>query len=180
MRRVLLVVALLGGLIFLTPTAALACSCVQRTTAAEVKRADTIVEATLAWTTSNGVDATYGVDVEQVYKGKAATFEKLRTGPNAALCGLGDPVPERRYVFFLQGEHPGQMQVEACGGSALSNQALLSAVQAATGDPTAPVAAPAPTAAAGHTGLGFVGWTLVVLGVGLIVLLGTTALKRSF
>ncbi|RZI83754.1 MAG: hypothetical protein EOO67_17125 [Microbacterium sp.] len=180
MRRILLVVGLLVGLVFLTPTAALACSCVQQSTAAAVKKADTVVEATLAWTTTNGVDATYGVDVEQVYKGRAATFEKLRTAPNAAACGLGDPVPQRRYVFFLKGEHPGQMQVEACGGSALTSDTLLAEVRASTGDPSAPVAAAAPVEEAGHTGLGFIGWTLVVAGVGLIVLLGTTALKRSF
>lgn len=173
-------VALLGGLVFLTPTAALACSCVQQSTAAAVKKADSVFTAKLAWTTSNGVDATYGVEVDQVFKGKAATFEKLRTAANAAACGLGDPVPEQRYVFFVQGEHPGQMQVEACGGSDLLGDALLSEVQASAGAPSAPVAAPAPTAEAGHTGLGFIGWTLVVAGVGLIVLLGTTALKRSF
>lgn len=179
MRRVLLVLGLLAGLLFLTPSAALACTCVERSTATHVKRADSVFEATLAWTSSNGVDATYGVEVEEVFKGRAATFEKLRTAPNVGSCGLGELATQRRYVFFVQGEHPGQMQVEACGGSALANATLLAEVAASAGAPSAPVPAPEPTAEAGMEGLGLLGWTVVAGGVGLIVMLGTTALKRS-
>lgn len=180
MRRALILVALIAGMVFWTPTAALACSCVQRSTDASVKQADSVFEGKVVWTSSNGVEATYGVDVAQVFKGKAATFEKLRTLPYGAPCSLADPVTEQRYVFFVQGEHPGQMQIKACGGTDLSTAKLVDQVEAATGEVMEPVPASGGIVEADSQGLGFVGWAVVVTAVGLLVLLGTTALKRSF
>lgn len=181
MRRLLLVVALLCGLVFLTPTAALACSCVQSSTAANVKKADTVFEGTLAWTSNNGVDATYGVDVVQVFKGQAASYEKLRSAaPNEAACGLTSPVTDRRYLFYVRGVHPGQMKVERCGGSQLSSDALVAEVRAATGTSAAPVPADRPTVAAGDDGLGTFGWWVLGGGAAVVAALSAIAVKTRF
>lgn len=181
MRRALLVVALLTGLVFLTPTAALACSCVQAPTATHVKRADTVFEATLAWSANNGVEATYGVNVAQVFKGTAASFEKLRSAaPNEVACELASPVTNRRYVFYVQGEHPGQMEVEACGGSEPSSDAVIAAVTAVTGASTEPVAAPRATAEAESTGLGTFGWIVIGGAAAVVAGLCAIALRTRF
>lgn len=142
MSRFLLVVGMIAGLLFLTPTAAIACSCAEAGVAAQVKRADTIVDATLAWRSGNGVETTYGIEVAEVYKGKAATQEKLRTPADGAACGLGDLATEERYLFFIRGEHPGEMRVDLCGGSTAYTAALAQQVAAITGEPTGPYVAP--------------------------------------
>ena len=180
MRRVLLLLGLIAGMLFLTPTAALACSCVERSAASDVKRADSVFEGTLAWSSGTFSDASYGVRVDRVFKGKAAAFEKVRSKAQEADCPLGSPVAERRYLFFVRGEHPGQMQVEGCSGTEESTDALVADVTAVTGESSAPLPAATPTAEAGSSGLGFLGWTVVALGVALLVMLGATGLKRSF
>lgn len=180
MKRILLVVGLISGLIFLMPTAALACSCAQSSTAADAKHADSVFEGTLAWSTDNRVDMTYGFNVTKVYKGQAATFEKLRTDPNSTPCGLENPVTGQHYLFFVQGMHPGQMKVNRCGGSAVYSYALAAQVQSATGPGADPIQASSPIVEAGDTGLGTFGW--VVLGGGAVVIaaLSVIALRTKF
>lgn len=115
--RVLIVLAAALGALFLTPSVALACSCAQTSVVDQVRAAQTVVDATLAWESTNEVDTTYGIAVHAVYKGAAASFEKLHTSASMAACGLGDLTTTKRYLFFIRGEHPGQMNVDACGGS---------------------------------------------------------------
>lgn len=178
MRRLLLAILVGSGLVLLAPSPALACSCVLATPSEYVERADTVFEGTLAWMSSDGRDASYGVEVDQVFKGRAATFEKLRSAADSAACGLGELVTERRYVFFVQGENPGQMRVGSCGGTSLATADLVAEVTQVAGESTEPIPARTPVAEAGREGLGLIGWTVVGGFVALLVLMGTTALKR--
>ncbi len=169
MRRLLFVLAVTAGLLVLSPGTSWACSCVSSTTAEHVKRADTVVDGTLEWTATNGVTTTYSVKVDDVFKGRAGVREKLLSPANAAACGLGDLATNKRYVFFVTGEHPGTMQVNSCGGSTLYDAALATQVQAATGPPGPPIPERAALVAAhqgsSHRWLWITGG-LVVLGAG--------------
>lgn len=138
MKRLILVLGLVCGVLLATPTAAHACSCVQRTPAEQTNRADTVLEGTVAWVSTNQLETTYGVDVASVYKGQSASFEKLRTTATSASCGVTGLVVNQRYLFLAQGEHPGQMKIDACGGTAAYSNALDAQISAVTGEPGGP------------------------------------------
>lgn len=140
MRRGALVLALLGSLLVLAPTPAWACSCVDRATPELVRDAVTVASGTVEWTASNGQTRTYQVDVDAVYKGDAAESEKLATHANEASCGLADLATDRRYLFFIDGRHPGAMRVGLCGGTTAYDDRLAAEVEAITGPPAAPLA----------------------------------------
>lgn len=179
MKRLLLVLGLVAGMLLVAPSAALACSCAAASTATHVKQADSVFEGNLAWSSSTAVDATYGVDVTGVFKGRAATFEKLRSVTTSRTCGRGPLATERKYVFFVQGENPGQMQVDGCGGTALSDPTLLAEVEAASGPASDPIPAKQATAEADGLGLGWLGWIIVVGGVAVVVALAVTTLRSK-
>lgn len=140
--RTLLVLAVAAGILVLTPSASWACSCASVPAATQVKRADTIVDGTLQWVASNGMETTYGVSVDQVYKGRAAAREKLIGPADEAACGLGSLATNERYLFFIHGVHPGRMTVSLCGGSASYDARTATAVEAITGAPGGPIAPP--------------------------------------
>lgn len=180
MRRVILVVGLVAGFLFLTPTAAIACSCADIGVAAQVRNADTIVDATLEWATTNGIERSYGIKVAEVYKGKAATQEKLRTPADEAACGLGNLATEERYLFFISGEHPGQLRVGLCGGSAEWTPELAEQVRAVTGPPTGPYVAPPekPGPKDDDQIVGTSVWTVIGTGAVLAAVIGGLVLLR--
>ncbi len=128
--------------------------------------AGTVASGTVEWTATDGQSRTYEVKIDAVYKGSAAAAEKLRTSANEASCGVGNLAPGKRYLFFIQGKHPGAMGINLCGGTTAYDDALAGQVAAITGPPAKPLAAPAATGQpenADHTGL--------VIGLGALVLL---------
>jgi hypothetical protein len=141
--RAFLVLVVAAGIVALLPGNAWACSCRTTDTTAQVRRAGTVVDGTVEWVANNGMESTYSVKVDQVFKGKAAAREKLVGPASEASCGLGTLVADERYLFFIDGVHPGQMKVDLCGGSARYDAATAAAVQAVTGAPGGPVPAPA-------------------------------------
>lgn len=138
LRRLLLVLAVTVGMLVLTPTPSWACSCASQATSALVERADTIVDGTLVWTSTNGIERTYSLSIDRVFKGKAAQREKVLTQASEAACGLGNLATDERYLFFIQGEHLGTMSTGLCDGSGPYDAALASQVEAITGAPTGP------------------------------------------
>jgi hypothetical protein len=165
-RRFLLALGLTLGLLVLTPSPSWACSCASATTQQQVDAAGTVAAGTVAWTATDGLSRTYEVRFDAVYKGSAATAEKLHTNASEAACGVGDLAPGKRYLFFIEGTHPGTMRIGLCGGTTAYDEALVQMVTAVTGPPGKPLPAREPTASAessDHTGL--------VVGLGALVLL---------
>lgn len=142
--RLLFVLAVTAGMLVLTPGTSWACSCAVRSTAEQVRAAGTVVDGTLEWVASNGITTTYSVKVAQVYKGKAAEREKLIGPAQESACGLGSLATDERYLFFIDGEHPGKMSVSLCGGGALPyDGALATRIQGVTGEePSGPFVSP--------------------------------------
>jgi hypothetical protein len=140
-KRLVLVLGIVAGMLLLTPSAALACSCATRDTAQLVNGAETIVDADLDWASTTGVDSTYGIVVNTVFKGKAAKNEKLLSNPTEAACGLGE-LTDKRYLFFVDGEHPGQLRAGLCGGTVPYTAALATQIQKITGEASGPYVTP--------------------------------------
>ena len=176
--RVLLALVVTFGVLVLTPSPSWACSCAAATTQQHVKAASTVAAGTVNWTATDGQTRTYQVGFDAVYKGAAATTEKLRTNANEAACGVGHLAIGRRYLFFIDGLHPGAMQIGLCGGTTPYDDAVVREVTSITGPASKPL--PAPTATgqpdnADHTSL--------IVGLGALVLLlclgtGVAATRR--
>ena len=139
-RRLLLAAALTFGMLVLTPSPSWACSCAVRSAAQQVRDAVTIASGTVDWTATDGQTRTYKVDVDAVYKGSAAASEKLSTNASEAACGVADLAPGKRYLFFIEGQHPGTMRIGLCGGTTAYADPLVRQVEAITGPPTEPLA----------------------------------------
>ncbi len=144
LRRFLLVLAVTVGMLVLTPTTSWACSCAGQSTAEYVERADTIVDGTLVWTSTNGIERTYGLRIDRVFKGKAAQREKVLTQASDAACGLGELATDERYLFFIKGQHLGTMSVDLCNGSSAYDAVRAAEIEAITGAPTGPTELVAP------------------------------------
>lgn len=138
LSRVLMVLAVSVGMLVLTPSASWACSCAQQSVAAQVDRADTVVDAVVRWTSTNGIERTYSLEIDQVYKGRAAQFEKVLTPASEAACGLGDLATDERYLVFIQGVHLGTMSADLCSGTSPYGAGLAGDIEAVTGPPTGP------------------------------------------
>lgn len=138
MRRVLVTLLVATGMVLLSPSVALACSCAQVSTADQVARADTVVVGTLDWVADNGIDRTMLVAVDQVFKGKAGLREKVHTTDEAS-CGLGDLATDKEYVFFLRGTHPGRMTASLCDGTTPYGEKVVNEVQRITHGPFEPL-----------------------------------------
>jgi hypothetical protein len=141
-RRVLLAVAVTFGILVLTPSPSWACSCVMATTPQHVEDAVTVADGTVDWVATDGQTRTYKVDFDSVYKGAAAESEKLSTNANDASCGLGNLATGHRYLFFIDGLHPGAMRVSLCGGTVAYDAAIAQQIESVTGPPGKPLAAP--------------------------------------
>jgi hypothetical protein len=148
--RVLLTVATVFGILVLTPSPSWACSCAVTATAGQVKRAVTIAAGTVKWSATDGQTRTFSVTFDTVYKGAAANSEKLVTAASEAACGAGDLATGQRYLFFIDGEHPGTMRINLCGGTTAYDDAVADEVEAITGPPGKPVSAPAAESLSGN------------------------------
>ena len=169
MTRVLLAVAVTFGILVLTPTPSWACSCVMATTPQHVEDAVTIAAGTVDWVATDGQTRTYKVDFDSVYKGAAAESEKVSTNANDAACGLGNLAAGHRYLFFIDGLHPGAMRVGLCGGTVAYDAVIAQQVESVTGPPGEPL--DAPTAAESDDG----GTSAVVIALGAAGLLALAA-----
>jgi hypothetical protein len=141
-RHGLLVLAVALGMLVLTPSPSWACSCAMATTPVHVEQAVTVASGTVDWTATDGQTRTYNVVFDAVYKGAAAQSEKLLTGADDASCGLGDLATDQRYLFFIDGKHPGTMRVGLCGGTVAYDDAIAHQVESITGPPGKPLPAP--------------------------------------
>jgi hypothetical protein len=141
-RRCLLAAVVTLGMLVLTPSPSWACSCVMATTPQHVKDAVTVASGAVEWTATDGQTRTYNVAFDGVYKGAAAESEKLRTNANEASCGLADLATDERYLFFIEGKHPGTMRVSLCGGTIAYDDAIAQQIEAITGPPGTPLSAP--------------------------------------
>ena len=139
MRRLLLVVAVVIGVLVLTPSPSWACSCAMATTSQHVKQAKTVASGTVDWTATDGQTRTYKIDVDAVYKGTAAISEKLRTGASGAACGVAHLATDKRYIFFIDGVHPGTMRISLCGGTIAYDGAVAHQIESVTGPPGKPL-----------------------------------------
>jgi hypothetical protein len=177
-RRFVLALAVTLGLLVLTPSPSWACSCAMATTKQQVKNAVTVAAGTVDWTATDNQTRTYEVDFDAVWKGTAASSEKLVTAAADSACGVGDLAPGKRYLFFIEGRHPGVMRIGLCGGTAAYDATLAGQVQAITGPPGRPLAAPDRASGdepsrSGHTTsrvvLAAAGTTLLVIAVAAVV-----------
>jgi hypothetical protein len=169
--RLVLALAVSLGLLVLTPDPSWACSCAAADTAKQVELAGTVASGTVDWTATDGQTRTYSVDFDSVYKGAAAASEKLVTSAHEASCGLADLAVGKRYLFFVEGRHPGVMRVGLCGGTVAYDASVAARVEALTGPPGTPLPSPdlgAEASGGGSTSL------VVALGLG-VALLGVAA-----
>jgi hypothetical protein len=171
-RRCLLAVVVTVGVLVLTPSPSWACSCAAASTQQHVKDAVTVASGTVDWTATDGMTRTYKVDVDAVYQGAAARSEKLTTSASEASCGLGGLATGKRYLFFIEGRHPGQMRVGLCGGTVAYDDAVARDVAAVTGPPGRPLAEPATREVSGD---GSNAGTVVGLGAAALALVGAVA-----
>ena len=171
MRQCLLALAVTLGMLVLTPSPSWACSCAIAKPPAPVKAAARGAPGTVDWTATDGQTRTYRVDFDSVYKGAAATSEKLRTSASEASCGLGNLATGRRYLFFIDGRHPGAMRVSLCGGTTAYDDAVARQVQAVTGPPGKPLVAPG-TASSTDDDTSRTGW---IAGGGAVLLVAAAA-----
>jgi len=141
-RRFLLALGLSAGLLMLTPSPSWACSCAINGVPQQVRHAVTVAAGTVAWTATNGQTRTYEVSFDSVYRGAAGRSEKLVTAVEAAACGVGDLAPGKRYLFFVEGKHPGTMPIEKCGGTTAYDDSVARQVQSITGPPVKPLPTP--------------------------------------
>jgi MYXO-CTERM domain-containing protein len=137
--RLAFVLAVAVGLLVLTPSRSWACSCAAADTAEHVRRATTVASGRVDWTATDGQTRTYNVKIDAVYRGAAASSEKLFTSANESSCGLADLAPDQRYLFFIEGRHPGAMRVGLCGGTVPYDESVAREVEALTGPPRAPL-----------------------------------------
>jgi hypothetical protein len=165
--RALLVLLVGAGLLVLTPSPSWACSCAVADPPQLVKLAGTVAVGTVDWTATDGQTQTYQVAFESVYKGAAARTEKLTTNAEDSACGLTDLAVDRRYLFFIDGVHPGAMHIGRCGGTTAYDDALAQQVEAVTGPPGRPLPGPPGTAAPPEDHA----TRTLVLGVGAVLLL---------
>jgi hypothetical protein len=169
--RCLVILAAVLGMVAMAPGNAWACSCRISTPQQLVTNAETIVDGSVVYTTSNGIETTYSVKVDQVFKGKAGEREKLMGEASLAACGLGDLATDRRYLFFISGEHPGLMKVSSCGGSRAYDPAFASKVASITGTSYGPIPEPGSATSSSGSGGGGHGRTIALGTVGVLVLL---------
>ena len=142
MTRVVVAIATAFSILALTPSPSWACSCAATSAADQVKRAVTVAAGTVEWSATDGQTRTFSVMFDRVYKGAAAKSEKLVTAGSDAPCGMGDLATGQRYLFFIDGEHPGTMRINLCGGTTAYDAALAAQVEAATGPPHEPLTTP--------------------------------------
>ena len=143
----LLLAGLLGAccLVFLTPSASHACSCVMANTDDYVDWADAIFTGTLVEVTppperdveSSTDPVTYAFDVDTVQKGDVGPTAEVSTARWGASCGLEGLEVGTSYVVFATGA-PGAFHASLCGGTGLAGPGRVAAVDRALGPGRAP------------------------------------------
>ena len=141
MPRLLVVLLLALSGVVLTQMPAHACTCVKNDTPAHVKNATTVLLGKVTSSARDGKTLTYGVQVERVYKGTAATSVTLQSPSTKSSCALDNLVADRRYVVF--GTQQGDVvEVNSCGGTAPPTDRLLTSVTGVLGTGTSPEPSP--------------------------------------
>jgi tissue inhibitor of metalloproteinase len=177
-RRLLLAAALTFGMLVLTPSPSWACSCVTAKTPQQVNDAVTVASGTVDWTATDGQTRTYKVDFDAVYKGAAAASEKLSTNASEASCGAAALATGKRYLFFIEGKHPGTMRIGLCGGTTAYDDAVARQVQAVTGPPGKPLSTPTPTTTSDDTSSRTTVIALGAVGLLLVAAIGAFVVRR--
>jgi hypothetical protein len=173
-RRLILAAAVTLGILVLTPSPSWACSCASTGVPQQVRGAVTIASGTVDWTSTDGQTRTFKVDFDGVYKGRAAASEKLSTNANEASCGVGELATGKRYLFFIDGMHPGAMRIGLCGGTTPYDDAIAHRIESLTGPPGTPLAAPS-TAASSSDGDPSRAKAIALSAAGLLVVAGAVA-----
>jgi LPXTG-motif cell wall-anchored protein len=143
--RLTAIMAISAGLtVFAQTGPALACSCVTSSLGDQVDRAGVVATGTLAViadpsggsVVSSTAPIRYMVDVDAVYKGRPAAQLSFVSARFGASCGLEGMRADRRYVFFLLGDHEDGLSADLCGGTAPTSAHLQSGLEQLTGPPT--------------------------------------------
>jgi hypothetical protein len=174
-RRCLLALAVTLGLLVLTPSPSWACSCAMADTPQHVREAVTVASGTVDWTATDGQTRTYKVDFDGVYKGATARSEKLTTNAMGASCGVANLATGKRYLFFIEGKHPGTMRIGLCGGTVAYDDAVAGEIGAVTGPPGKPLGPPEASRPGGRADAGAGTGRAVTLGLVAAVVAGLAA-----
>jgi hypothetical protein len=179
-RRALLALVITLGMLVLTPSPSWACSCAfaPSDTPQHVQHAVTVAAGTVDWTATDGETRTYKVDFDNVYKGAVATSEKLVTAAQGTACGLGGLATGKRYLFFIEGKHPGAMRVERCGGTTAYDVAVAAQVESVTGPPGKPLRTPGSAGAGTESSAHGTRNLVIGLGAGVLVFVVARSMTR--
>jgi len=128
-----------AGIVLAQGSAHAACRCLQDDgddVQSSVRGADAVFSGVLVG--SSGVRgktsdfATYDIEADTLFKGDVPTSDvEVRSKNND--CALGDLEADKRYVFFVT-EQGSEFRADRCGGTAGRTAALVSQVEAATGE----------------------------------------------
>ena len=105
--RSVAVLLLACGMVLVSPSVSLACSCAQLTPEQQTENAETVAVGIVTSMSSDSIETSYRVSFDEVYKGIAGRAEKVITPADEASCGLGELTTGESYVFFIDGKHPG-------------------------------------------------------------------------
>lgn len=155
-RRLLAALALVGPAVVLgqLPAPAHAApdrvlpAAVATSVAKDVKAVSDVFEGTVTSVKRSGsgrrATASYGVDVQRVYKGGVRTDHVRVTSARAgAGCSVVDLRPHRRYVFMAEARGA-DLMVDSCGGTAAADPALVAQVEKVLGDGRTPTTSSSP------------------------------------
>lgn len=137
--RLLAVVAVATtSLVMFGAAPAHACSCAPASVPEYAERADVVFVGTIT-ETDGGSKArlvSYGVEVDQVFKGDVSRETEVVTASQGTACGLPD-LPEGKPLIFFASPGAGGLQVNSCDGTG-SALITMRAVTAALGEPREP------------------------------------------
>jgi hypothetical protein len=143
-RLILAAVLTAGGLVFLTPAPAQACSCVGGDVATYAERADVVFTGTLLEITppprrlfwSSGDPATYSFDVDRGHQGEVGRSAEVRSAVSGASCGLEGMRTGSRYVVFATLDDG--LWANLCGGTGPARPGVVRQLERDVGPARAP------------------------------------------
>lgn len=170
MRRLLLVLALVLGLVPVLSGRALACSCAPQPPAEYARGAD-VVFTGRATAINNTVTVTTTVfAVDTVYKGSAERYRIIETPAQGGACGYGF-AEGHLYTVFAFLDHSGRWQTSSCSGN-LSHGIVAAKYKLSATPLLKESPSPLPLAAAGgHSWL----WLVVAIGAAMLFGFGFVA-----
>ena len=179
-RAVLVSVALFAATLVVTwqqAPSAVACSCVALTPAEQADMADVVARGTVvtvsrpASPTSSLEDATYTVDLDEVWKGDPPGSVQVLTAVDGASCGWEGIEEGMEIILFAQPDGAAWRST-LCDGSAPADDGVAAELSAHLGEPAAVAPSPADGPSGGGAGLadprlaGIITLTLVASGLG--------------